>query len=627
MGLKFLHPHIQTIINDNSAVVEEVVNTSSVMFQPYMSDMGESGRIIKYTSLNDFITKNGTPNFRKHGQPIYNIINWLNAGGVVYGYRITDAEATYANLAINVKTKMVEVPVQDDLEEGEPEMVQKLDVKLDIRSSQVSHKTNLETILESAELFPEEDDYTNHPLFAFYVKGKGLYGNEYSIVLKANYSQQSRYDFKVYDITLKRRDSRGQLKTIEGPFLVSLHPGSLNETGTSMFVKDVIENFSEHIAVTFNQEKYYSLMETISEFRPTKKVTEFNGGSNVVTEKLMDTTEIDYLFWRGTEKAHDNTYAQYNFVNELVNDFALDTQTGEFLNEGSEGAFEMSSRTEERTSAINKAYVNVFSGIEVPEISNKKYYPFEVVLDANYSKDVKQAIYSLVSNRQDFVAILDTGFQHTVTQAIEYKTSNLNFNDPFCAIYCQTFSVTDSYTTMEIPVTMTYFLASLLPKHDSQYGIQYPFAGPSRGIITGFKANTLNFNPDDDQQEDLYKAQLNYIVQDPDGTEIATNLTSQLTTSALSNINNVRVLIRLIKQIESRSRHYRHEFSDSTTLSSFASSLQIIETEWVNNRACTSLSIQPYQTDYDIQQKTCRVSVDIQFNGTIERIIIEVNVG
>lgn len=645
MGLKFLHPHIQTIINDNSAVIEEAVNTSSVMFQPYMSDMGECGRIIKYTSLNDFITKNGNPNFRVHGQPIYNIVNWLNAGGVVYGYRITDTDATYANLVINVKTKKTTLDaVQGPDEEEEVgrdenriqtilggDLKTKLDTKLEIKNTDVTEKANLSTILEDNSLFPEEEDYTNHPLFAFYVKGKGEYGNDYSIELKSNYSQQSRYSFKVYDLTLKRRDSRGQLKTVEGPYLVSLHPGCVSDTGNSMFIKDIVDNYSEHIAVSFNQENYYSLMEVIKEFNPTKKVTQYVDGENVEVDEVMTTEEIDFLFWRGTEKGKElnnlNTYLPYSFVNEIVNEFSLDGQNGEFLAGGSEGAFAMSSRTVERTAAINKKYADVFSGVEVPEITNKKYYPFEVVLDANYSSDVKQSIYSLVSNRQDFIAILDTGFQPSVSKAIEYKREYLNFNDPFCALFCQTFSVTDRYTTMEIPVTMTYFLASLLPKHDSQYGIQFPFAGPSRGIVTGFKSNTLNFNPDDDQQEELYTEQLNYIVQDPDGTEIGTNLTSQSTTSALSNINNVRVLIKLVKQIEERARFYRHEFADSTTLSSFASSLSIVETEWVNNRACTSLSIQPYQTDYDLELKTCRVSVDITFNGTIERIVIEVNVG
>ena len=625
MGLKFLHPHIQTIINDNSSYIEEAVNTSSTMFQPYVSDMGECSRIIKYTSLNDFIAKNGTPDFRKHGQSIYNIVNWLNAGGVVYGYRITDSEATYSNLTLSVKAK---VAVNEDTQKNE------LTSELVLGSESISTKDGLKNILgdSTTEMEPDEEGFFTYPLFAFHVNGKGVYGNDYSIELKSNYSQQSKYEAKVYDFTLKRRDSRGQLKTVEGPYLVSLHPGAVNETGTSIFIKDIIEGYSKHISVSFNQDYYYALMETVATCNPTKFVTEYVAGEGFQkVEYPMVSEEIDYIFWRSNEKGTRpedvNMYLPYSFLAGFTNNHSLDGGNGEFLLSGTDGRFAMSSNSKERTAAINNAYAEVFSGVTAPEITNKKLYPFEVVLDANYPKEVKLSIYSLSSKRQDFVTFYDTCFQSSVEAAVNFKRENINLNDSFSAVFCQTFTVSDRYTTSEIPVTMTYFLASMIPAHDAKHGVQYPIAGPNRGIVTGFKGNSLNFNPDEDQQETLYTEQLNYIIQDPDGTEISTNLTSQTNTSALSNINNIRVLIKIIKQIESRARHYRHEFSDSATLSSFATSLKIIETEWVNNRACTSLSISPYQTEYDQLQKTCRVSVDVQFNGTIERIIIEVNVG
>lgn len=616
MGLEFLHPHIETIINDNSFTFEEAVNSSSVMFQPYVSDMGECGTILQYTSLNDFIKKNGTPNYRKHGQSIYNIVNWLRAGGVAYTYRVTADDATYSNLAINVKAKIEEITSEPD-EDGQTTTTKRLSVKPILDHSDVSHRSLLDLMLENKDKYPATPDaegYSNYPIFSFYIKGKGSYGNDFNIELRPNYSQQSKYEFRTYSITIKRKDERGILRTIEGPFIVSLHPDSSDYSGNSLFIKDIIENYSKYISVGFNQDAYYTLMGLV------------DSAKEGTPEQSLISKEIDYLFWYSLNKDEKGIYQPYSFADCQTQDFGLDTLNGVALRGGSEGEFAMGKP--DRFTKIYNKIGDVFDGREVPEITNKKLYPFEVVLDANYPREVKQKINELNNNRQDFVAFLDLGNEGAISveRAVTEKQAYLNFNNRFVSFFPQTLSVYDSYTTADITVTTPYFLASMIPNHDNKYGVQFPMAGPSRGIVSGFKPNSLSFNPDTNQQETLYRERLNYIIQDPDGTEIGTNLTSQSQTSALSSINNIRVLIKIIKQIEKRARHYRHEFSDDMTLSNFGADLKIIESEWTNNRACSQLTIQPYQDSYDKLQKTCRVAVSVVFNGTIERIIIEVNV-
>lgn len=609
MGLEILRPHIETIINDNSYITQEVVNNSSILFQPYVSDMGESGKIIKYTSLSEFITKNGNPNFRKHGQPIYNIVNWLRSGGVVYGYRVVADDATYSNLVLNVKTK--KETVGEDLDTKEV-----LKTKLDLSSHVLTDLEELNGVLENTSLYPvkDESEYANHPIFSFHVNGKGLFGNDYSIDLRPNYSQQSKYEFRTYSLSIKARNERGTFKTVEGPFIVSLHPDSVDSSGSSVFIKDIVENYSNYITVSFNDEAYYSLMNKIMEFQP-KDVD----GSNLVEK------EIDYLFCRSLEKDTNlGGYKQYEFMDVETELFGFDEVNGKALAAGTDGSFALG--TSGRAELITKQYEDVFNLEKTPEIKNKKVYPFEIVLDANYAPSVKQRIADLANERQDFVAVFDAGLPSSYEKALEYARTNLAFDSMFCNKWAQSWVVADTYTTVDIPVTITYFLASMIPAHDTKNGVQYPIAGPNRGIITGFKANSINFNPDEDQQEELYRERINYVVEDPEGTEIATNLTSQVAMSALTSINNIRVLIKIIKQIEKRARVYRHEFNDDMTLSNFAADLKIIETEWTNNRACTTLKITPYQNEYDVLQKTCRVAVTVVFNGTIERIIIEVSV-
>lgn len=607
MGLEFLHPHIQTKINDNSFIYEEAINNSTILFQPYLSDMGQCSTVVKYTSLNDFINKNGTPNFRKHGQSIYNIVNWLKSGGIVYGYRVTADDATYSNIIVNIKAK-----TGDD---------GRLDTKLElVPAKNITDISMFDNVLTNTEIFPADDSegYTNHPIFCLHVNGKGEFGNQYRIGLKQNISQQSKYEFRTYELTVKKKERTG-LKSVEGPFIVSLHPDSYDVNGTSMFIKQIIENYSSVLSIKYNDTAYFSLMAKIEETL----------ASNKKQPRLaaMTTKELDYLFWKSLEKEEPSgTYKSYDFVNCLTENFEVDNLEGKSLVEGSEGSFAINKS--DRQTLIDTKIGKIFSGEILPGIKNKKLYPFEVILDANYPVKVKSEIASLANERCDFIGFLDCGFQASVEKALTWKKeNNINFNNFYIASFPQTFTVEDPYTTSDIPVTMPYFLASMIPSHDDKYGVQFPIAGPSRGIVSGFKANSLNFNPDEYQQEDLYVERLNYIVQDLDGTELYTNLTSQVKTSALSNINNVRVLIKIIKQVEKRAKNYRHEFSDDHTLSNFKADLSIIESEWVNNRACTELVITPYQDAYDIQQKTCRVAINIVFNGTIERIIIEVNVG
>ena len=102
----YIHSRIVTSIIDNSIVEESVtVPVNFVLFQPYFSDEGEDGHVIQWEYETDFTKKNGTPNLARHGQQIYNALQWLKGGGKVLGLRLTatDAKPAFAVL----KTKML----------------------------------------------------------------------------------------------------------------------------------------------------------------------------------------------------------------------------------------------------------------------------------------------------------------------------------------------------------------------------------------------------------------------------------------------------------------------------------------------------------------------------------------
>lgn len=604
MALKFLHPHLETVINDNSFVSEDTSGVGTVLFQPFISDKGEDNTIIRYGSLSQFIKQNGEPNFRKHGQSIYNIVNWLKAGGVVYGSRLMPENATFANLALVIKTKEEEIV---DIINHTTRTVLKVATEI-VGLENITDKKTFGSVLKDTQIFPEIDDegYRLYPLYTLSAKGRGSYGDQYGIRLNYNNSLASTYEFKSYNLSILQKDDRGILREIEGPYVVSTNPDAVSMSGSSMFIKNIIESYSDNIECTFNEDSYDELLDELVKYLPEGT--------------LPDT--IDFLFCR------DADLTQYKDIMLDVDatNKQIERYEGVSFSQGGDGDFELKSKN--RAIAIEKELNAIFTGVKIPQIANKKALPFDVILDANYPNTVKANMDTFASTiRQDIIAILDTGLQPSVKSTLDWRKNDLSMSSYYSAIYGQHFMVEDGYTNSDISVTTTYFLASLIPDMDNRFGIQFPLAGPNRGVLKGFKKNSLSYNPDELEQEDLYINRVNYIVQDYDTTQLSSNLTTQVRTSALSSINNVRVLLKIIRQIETKAKYYMFEFADAATLSNFSQDLKFIESEWTSNRACSTLSIKPYQTAYDIEQKTARVKVDVVFNGTVERVVIEVNVG
>jgi hypothetical protein len=291
---------------------------------------------------------------------------------------------------------------------------------------------------------------------------------------------------------------------------------------------------------------------------------------------------------------------------------------------GSDGDFDMANA--DRGTAIKNALINAYKGLVDNSLANKKETPIDLVMDANYDADVKNAIVSLVTQiRDDFMGILDTGVQANPQQAIDFRVNSLGVSSYMVAIFAQDFIVYDQFTGQDIQVTSPYYLAQLIPSVDQQFGLHYPFVGPRRGVISGFKK--LGYNPSEVMKESLYKNQINYVESDPRRTKFNSQLTSQMTVSALSNINNVRALLRMKREVELLMEDYEFEFGDSSTLNAANYALNAYLQQWISNRACTSISGSVYQSAYDQQQKIARVRIDLVFNTIIERINIDFVVG
>lgn len=257
-----------------------------------------------------------------------------------------------------------------------------------------------------------------------------------------------------------------------------------------------------------------------------------------------------------------------------------------------------------------------------PKVINKKEVVIDLVMDANYADNIKNAIVDFCRDiRGDCFAIIDTGFTASPAQALQWRRNN-PFSTFYAGIFTQDFVILDNFTGMDAKVTSTYFLANKIPNIDEQFGIHWPFVGPRRGTISGFKK--LSWNPTEPEKEMLYKRQINYVESDVKRTKFGSQLTSQTVVSALSNINAVRTLLRIKRDVEEMAEDYQFEFGDAQTYQAFQYNLNGYLQRWIANRACTQIKGQVYASAYDKQQKICRVRIDLTFNYVIERIFIDI---
>jgi hypothetical protein len=252
---------------------------------------------------------------------------------------------------------------------------------------------------------------------------------------------------------------------------------------------------------------------------------------------------------------------------------------------------------------------------------DKKAYPFDMILDANYPLSVKVAISNFARTRGDVFSILDVGFTGSPGQAIKFRQDQLTLNTFFTAIFVQDFVVTDEFQGSDIQVTPTYFLAEKIPNIDSEYGIHWPFVGPRRGSIAGFKSGS--WWPNAAYREELYKAKLNYVEKDVRLTRFNSQLTTQFANSALSDISHVRALLRIRRDLENMVENYQFEFNDPTTWDSMQYSVNSYMQRWISNRCLESANAVVYASKYDRQQRVVRVKVDVVFTGLIERVMID----
>lgn len=589
---EFLHPSVNSRIIDNSFVFQTAQGTS-VLFQCFKAERGVDNELQRQTSVDEALFHYGTPNVSLYGQGLHTVLRWIKAGGEAYTIRVLPTDATFATVAMYIATGLIDSNKYLRVE-AEP-----------LTSNNVS-LASMKTMITATPAV-SADGFTRYPVAIAYPYGRGKGYNGLGFRFSLLDSLDQTFDFRTYNLEITAKDAAGADSVVEGPFVVSLDPLAKNKSRESVYFVNVVNKYSQFMKFMDNQTHFDDIQSFIN------------------SDPKVNPNHIDMLFgrerdgvapadaihgsvvWQSASLA-DTTLAAYNAI-------AADLSTTQHLLAGTDGTWTGGNSEE---ALLAKAY----SGVLDPKILDKKQYLFDVLLDANHPESVKNAMSTLASDqREDCLALLDCGFQANEQQTVDFRTNSISMSTFKTAIFAQDLMVYDEYNGESVKVTSPFFLADKIPAIDNQYGIHWPFVGPRRGVISGFEA--VNFFPNEMWKETLYKKQINYIERDPKRTSFGSQLTSQVQNSALSDISNVRAILRMRRDVESMMDEYKFEFNDSITHESMNYNLNNYLQKWVANRCCSTISGTVYASDYDRQQKIARVKIELTFTGIIERIFVD----
>lgn len=499
----YAHPYISIQIYDNTEFTEEAASDERKSFNGMQVGFFAGGRdnqLLYMQSQLSYLREFGDPNFRKFGQAAYNVDNALatdNCG--MYVMNLRPETATYANIVIMVRFKLVEVTdsTEDvsqvnedagasevDIKETEPSAPAESEEKPKAKKlvyafyAKTIEKATDEDKLTTAALDlmqtdPDEKGFYNMPFMLLYSLGRGEYGNSIHMTFgnATEYATESAFfdvtrpEYHLYTLTVMEptADGLSQREINYGGFDVDGFDKS-SDFGPSTFMADVI-NDVETGSQRIHAEIYTETLDVIC-----KMINEGCG----VTEKVTPAT-LDLLTGLTLDGTTATFMEQDTKGDDYINLFSLDGFT---MNSGNDGWDGMDD------DAINKKkdelLIAAYSGDIDPFIKSRFSSPCDFNLDANYSLPVKKQMAALAGKRlYDCMTYLDTGLINTTSGLISVLSSLKNIYGFNVVKECHNYKWRDKdYTGKICNMTITHWLAKALPNHmaDPDIGLTTPLA-------------------------------------------------------------------------------------------------------------------------------------------------------
>ena len=613
----WLHPHVQTYINDNSIFTDTTATAADNgvrLLCVFASPKGEDSVIKPFSDTKSFLEEYGTPNYTLYGQPQYNAYNALKSGNAkVYCMRVMPQSASYANTIISAKIK------KDVNAEGKNIFKVKY---VSEPYANLTDKDMLAVAIDSVEINPNEVDdegYLTIPIMGIHAKGRGAYGNTLRFRVTSDVLTDAENNFKNY--TFEVLDSESGLTKKEF-FRGALYDAAIY-LGESLFLDDVLEdsdNGSSKIASYISRANFEIIYNMYKEH-----VTDISGQPiGTPIPEVVPFEQFDFIFGRDKANVQNNGF----IVEEGL---AFDATDGISLVDGNDGEFAATATVEARQAAMNSEFIKAFNGQEPYDktIRSKRRVPCELIMDAGYDLEVKLALAGLMLHRYDARGILDCGLIYNMSQFRVMKYNLQEIDDRIISKEMQHYKIRDPFNGKIIPVTITYWLAGNLPTHYKTFGEQIPFVGEGYAMIDDHIKNSIMPAIDADDlevKEEIYTARFNYVECIAENTFVrGCQGTSQTVWSDLSEENNVAVMLDMKRQLEEFVSAKLYNFAEEEDRVRFSEDADRMFADY-RNKKLRDFSVYFDMNPWEEERSILHCYLAITFKTLAKRGIIEIDI-
>ena len=615
---KYQHPHVETYVYDNTFYTEDStveVDDTVQFINIFVSGKGIDNKLVKKTSLKSFTDTFGKSNPAKYGQPLMMPIAELNTGiASAWCMRVMPTDAAYANSVLSVyykadvATKTFTVKFKAKSLTGENKILNRSDIV-----------TN-GAVLDAADGL---DGFTHLPIATFIAMGRGEYGQNYRWRITSNKDYEKDYEKKFFTFeVLSTESGLSKEATYVGMAVV---PDDLRE---AVFINDIVDNYEEGsypASIHVFDENVESLYDAYATF-----LTDVAKANPDLTITVPARDEFDLFF--GTEVKSTTAYEYYKITTSEEDSTCVDVDAsaGIAFAGGDEGSFG-SDDANAVAQAIDEAYKNAFLGVTDKMILSPRRVPCSVLLDANYSLEVKKALVQLAQARNDCLCYIDCGIVSSLSAPV-LKSLNENYSGIFAdrgiSKEIQHYVTRDIHTKRRTTVTMTYYLAQNLPQHYMENGKYVPFV-KSYAELSDHIRNSLA--PvvemfESDLKEQLYTNRFNYFEAIGENRfQRACQCTAQVGNSDLLEENNVQTLFDVKRQLELDCWENTYNFTSADERARFKQTEEAQFASWKGSRFDT-ISINFDCNEWEAERSIIHCYAALQFRNMTKRSIIEIDV-
>lgn len=542
-----------------------------------------------------------------------------------------------ANAAVNKMMRVARASVVDETPEEEKG---KLEVYYTFEPLVGCRELTMLGEMINVDREPDANGFTAVKIFEIASKGRGQFGNDTRFVI-TNYARGDKLgNFKNYTFTVYEIDTATLVK--KEYFTASFLDNAFDPDGVTLFLDYLVGDpymNSEYIEVKTNHGAIRELHEAYLRAVPDTGVPleQFDPllgkvfGNNLAT--LPQLYILDQVPAILPDPGDASAEAQAARAAANTQAYLLNAPSGIAFMGGDDGDLTLGNPNRER--ALHDAYLKAYSGEIDRTIFSRKLFPTDIILDADFPVETKNAISDLVHTRKDCMGFFDLGKEFNTFEGMLDTLADI---EPFTSTRDESVEayygkIQDPKTFKIITVTSTYPLARMYPLHFQANGAKHvALAGSSYGVLNGYINKSAYPVFDDDleldrrQMDQMVDARINYLkVNSLKQVVRATQTTRQDADTNLSECSNVFVLHDIRRDCIMLCEQYEYNFAEASDLQRFNKAAGIIADKYAAAQV-SSISAVFDMDDWEAERGILHLYVEFVHKRIVKRSIVEIDI-